>query len=228
MKSENRKTVFKVDAREHTTKSATGKSMAGFGKATIECVFITKNATPAYQSNVLFPFRTSTLERLCVWWWNWSFYVAYERKRFLVPTVDGVAHAAEFLWSATAQSPPPSAACTHTETERDNLLKRPLILLAAASAVEWLLTSWRTRWCRFVVPETFQFSSTCKLECFLEVSAEFHQFHSSLSFIERFLVANYLHTTPDARLFVISKMYRGIALIETCRMLASLIRSENV
>lgn len=52
---------------------------------------------------------------------------------------------------------------------------------------------------------------------------------SLVAFVHQKIPRRKLFThTPDARLFVISKMHRGIALIETCLMLASLIRSENV
>lgn len=135
MKSESRKTVFKVDAREHTTKSATGKSMAGFGKATIEMCFYHQKRHSSLSIKCAFFHFVHRRSSGCVCGGEIEVFMWHTREKDFWCLQSTVSHTQPNSYgSATAQSLPPSAACTHTE--RDNLLKRPLILLAAASAVE--------------------------------------------------------------------------------------------
>lgn len=168
-------------------------------EATIECFYHQKNSTPAYQSNVLS--AKCVVVKL-------KFYVAYKNKEKKILVGDSESCARNKILVGACKIATPERCLYDRTYTQDNLLKRPLILLAFRSRLSdfyhimttlvSLLFFWQ--FCFFIKnDETFdcrQFSSTCELECFLEVFDAPHRGigNCSLVFIE-ILHRKYLHTT---------------------------------
>lgn len=133
-----------------------------------------------------------------------------------------------------------------------SILRRPLILFMCSDAVEWLVSHHVAAFCSFSASPlclcfSRQFSSTCKLECFLEVLFR-HIAGSQIAgflFLKTFLPTANIYTHAAQRrvqpcccccflhiaslrdvFFIILKIHRGISLIEI-RSLANLLECSS-